>query len=518
MMDMGTSNTRLWLHTGEQVLCKKGAFGAGTTKCKGREYLFSAVKELIEQLLAEADMQSVEEILVSGMGGSELGLCEIPHIALPADIYTLADNVCRRSIPEITEIPFVFVPGLKKEWGTQLEDIMRGEEVETAGILQQLALNEKIALVLPGTHNKVVLADKDGTITDFKTTLSGELLDNMVQNTILKGQVSHDFTLQEAALLQGARYAGEYGLGSALFHIRILAKNGKNVDYCSSFLYGCILEQDIPLVRTMAQNRKILIGGRENLRRAYSLLLNLEGAMEIPEDISANAVFTGLKTIRGLCRARHRRQTVIDAIAREKLIAIVRAPEQETFPEAVEAIYRGGVRLMEVTFDRSGKIPKDETARLIKQLTKNGRMLAGAGTVTTKEDVWLAYSAGADYIISPNCDPQIIGLTRKLGMVSIPAAFTPTEIAAAIDAGADYIKVFPADQLSCGYVKAVKAPLADAKLLAVGGVDETNAAQYLKMGFCGVGVGAGLYNKELIEKQDWPALEELAKKYINAVK
>ncbi len=91
-------------------------------------------------------------------------------------------------------------------------------------------------------------------------------------------------------------------------------------------------------------------------------------------------------------------------------------------------------------------------------------------------------------------------------------------IAAAIREGADYVKLFPADQLSEGYVRAVKAPLSDAKLLAVGGVNESNAADLIQSGFSGVGVGSNLYDRKRISSGDWAALEELAKKYVYSVK
>ncbi len=520
IMDMGTSNTRLWLCTQSGNTCVNGSFGAGITRQKGKAFLYGAVKALIEELLLQTgvDAAAVEHILVSGMATSELGLWEVPHIAIPADIYTLADKVQIQVIPEITRIPFVLVPGLKKETGGTIADIMRGEEVETAGVLALNGICEDALLILPGTHNKMILVDKDGVITDFYTTMSGEILNCSICNTILAGQVSHEFTLQEAELLRGAAYGAQNGLNAALFHIRILAKNGMDPNGLSSFLYGCVLGQDVSLIRKLSAGRKVYIGGRANLQQAYGLLLGREAAVCLDEKLAAGAVFAGLEKLRDLCAARARYQTVLDAIAREKLIAIVRDPGKDTFMTAIAALYRGGVRLAEVTFDRSGKIPAEETAELIRQLVTDGRMLVGAGTVTTAEEVHLAAQAGAAYIISPNCDPQIIDLTKKLGLVSIPAAFTPTEIAQAARLGADYIKLFPADQLTAGYVKAVKAPLSDVKLLAVGGVDAQNAGQFIKNGFYGVGVGAGLYNKKLIQAGDWERLEALAREFVEAVK
>ena len=95
----------------------------------------------------------------------------------------------------------------------------------------------------------------------------------------------------------------------------------------------------------------------------------------------------------------------------------------------------------------------------------------------------------------------------------MPATYTATEIAAAIKYGADYVKLFPADQVSEEYVKAIRAPLSDAKLLAVGGVNADNAGKFFEMGFCGIGVGSNLYDKKLIKEKKFDALRVLASKY-----
>ena len=214
------------------------------------------------------------------------------------------------------------------------------------------------------------------------------------------------------------------------------------------------------------------------------------------------------------------RQAVIDAVAENKVISIVRLPDKETLIPAVEALYEGGIRLIEITFDRSGKIGSEEICSMISELVSRfeNRMYIGAGTVTRLNEVDLAVNAGASFIISPNCDPEIIRRTRELGAVSIPAAFTPTEILTALNNGADYVKLFPADQVGSGYVKAITAPISDAKLLAVGGVSAENARSFIDMGFYGIGVGSNLYNKKLIASGDFGSLTALAKQFTEAVK
>ena len=515
-MDMGTTHTRLWL-CDDAKICHylKGCVGAGVTKTKGKDFLFLEIKNLISSLLQKADCQpeQVECIIVSGMAGSELGLTDIPHLPLPADLFTLASHLQTRVFPEIINIPFLFVPGLKKSSNGLLQDVMRGEETESIGMLPDC----DAVLVLPGTHNKIISISNDGTITDFYTTMSGEVLHNMVTNSILSGTVQHDFVPSESFIREGAAYAKENGLNAALFHIRVMSLNGLPSDTLSSFLYGAVLSQDVEKILRFAGNKPIFVGGSHILKTVYAILIG-SAAQPVDELSAANATQKGLSAILKLHRRLQEKNAVLSAIAQEKIIAILRAPDRETLLPAVKALYDGGIRLVEVTFDRSGNIPHEVTAAHIKALKDHTPMLVGAGTVTTLDELRLAETAGALYIISPNCDPDIIRATRKLGLVSIPAAYTPTEIAAAIHSGADYVKIFPADTLPKGYIKAVKAPLSDAKLLAVGGVTAENAQAYLHDGYCGVGVGSNLYNRELIARQDWQSLTDLASTYVEAVK
>ncbi len=522
MMDMGSSTTRLWLSDGYGVCGERRApFGARLGKLEGREALVAHTRALIGELLDEHALtpSSIECLMVSGMAGSEMGLCDVARIPLPVDVFTLADALTVKSLPEIAPFPFVFVPGLCQMRGTALDDVIRGEETEVAGILSALSPEGEVVLLLPGTHNKVICVDAQGRTVSFRTTMSGELLDGIVTASMLKGQVSHDFTVSDADVLQGARYAEQNGLSAALFHVRVMGLNGQPTDVLSSFLYGAVLSEDIALIRRVAGERPIHIGGRETLQRVYGLLLGAQ-AMPLDSAVAGGAVQRGLEQLYRLHAARTRRDAALAAIERERLIAIVRQPDGDTFLSAMQALYDGGVRLAEVTFDRSGNHPKTETAAHIRALveTFGDRMPVGAGTVTCREDVMLAYEAGASFIISPNCDTEIIRLARALGLVSIPAAFTPTEIAAAMDAGADYVKLFPADAVGSGYVKAVTAPLSDAKLLAVGGVTVDNAGEFIARGFCGVGIGSNLYDKKLIRAGDFAALTALARDFVQAVK
>ncbi len=522
-MDMGTSNTRLWLCDNDKISYnKKFSFGAKLGKIEGRNSLFLRLKEALKELLDTKGLKEsdIECIITSGMSGSEIGLCDIPHTTLPSDKYASAKNISRVTINEITDIQFLFVPGLKACKGDTILDIMRGEETEIYGILSHLPKGRSAIVVLPGTHNKVIKVNENSEITDFCTTFSGELLDMIISESILSGSVSHDFTLSQIYAKRGMEFALTKGLNAAIFHVRIMGKNGASSDAMSSFLYGAVLGEDAKLISDYSANSTVYVGGNQRLQELYCLLLDKLSPIALSRDICDSAVLCGLSQTYKLYNNQKTSKIAKEAIEREKIISIVRKPDMSTVEKAVDALYNGGIRLIEVTFDRSGEFSAECTCNVISMIHKKyrERMLVGAGTVTRPEEVYLAYEAGASYIISPNCDPEIIKLTKKLGLVSIPAAFTATEIAFALNSGADYIKLFPADQASKEYVKAIKAPLSDAKLLAVGGVTADNAKNFIENGFLGIGVGSNLYNKKLIEANDFNALTKLANEYVQAVK
>jgi 2-dehydro-3-deoxyphosphogluconate aldolase/(4S)-4-hydroxy-2-oxoglutarate aldolase len=144
-------------------------------------------------------------------------------------------------------------------------------------------------------------------------------------------------------------------------------------------------------------------------------------------------------------------------------------------------------------------------------------MLIGAGTVLTEKQVELTKNAGGKFIISPDTCPEVIKETKKLGLVSIPGAFTPSEAVIAHKAGADFVKLFPITSMGPKYLKDIKAPLSHIRFLAVGGINADNITEYLSVGACGVGIGSDIANKKLIEANDFAAIEENAKCYVKQI-
>lgn len=209
------------------------------------------------------------------------------------------------------------------------------------------------------------------------------------------------------------------------------------------------------------------------------------------------------------------REQIIKDVEEHKIIVIMRGFTTEQLVNAVSAMEKGGIRLVEVTFDQTGATDDKETAENIRVLKETfaGRVRVGAGTVMTEEQVELAYQAGAEFIISPDCYDAVIKKTRQLGMVSMPGVYTPTEAAAAHRYGADFVKLFPNSEVKLSYLKALTVPLAHIKFLAVGGVTAENMQDYLTAGAKGIGVATAIADKTAIRAGDFEEITRRAKQF-----
>ena len=213
------------------------------------------------------------------------------------------------------------------------------------------------------------------------------------------------------------------------------------------------------------------------------------------------------------------KKEVINLIEKEKIIVIVRGIDKEDLIPLAQAMYDGGIRLLEVTYSANGSVSDEQTAENIKLLSDyfGDKMTIGAGTVLTEKQVELTFKAGGKFIISPDSYDKVIKKSLELGLVSIPGALTPTEIQSAYRAGADFIKLFPITNLGISYFKAVKAPLSHVKFLAVGGNDEKIMNDYLKAGVCGFGIGSNIVDKKLIKAKQFDKITQLAKLFLSSL-
>lgn len=197
------------------------------------------------------------------------------------------------------------------------------------------------------------------------------------------------------------------------------------------------------------------------------------------------------------------KHAVISRIKEQKIVAIIREVEEEQLIEVVKALIKGGVTLLEITFDHAESQYVESTSNKIRRVVDyfGDQVCVGAGTVLTQAEVEAAVGAGAEFIISPNVNEQVIAATLKCSKVSIPGALTPTEAVNAHTAGADFVKLFPAGELGHGYIKAFFGPLKHIPFIGVGGVVPDNVKEFMEMGLQGVGVGSSLVNSKELDTE-----------------
>ena len=212
-------------------------------------------------------------------------------------------------------------------------------------------------------------------------------------------------------------------------------------------------------------------------------------------------------------------EEVLSRIQESKLIAILRGVPMDRVDGVVGALVRGGVRVLEFTFDHDQPDCVAANAAKIRHTVEKfgDQVLVGCGTALTVEEVEAAHDAGACLVISPNVDMAVIRRAKQLDMVSMPGALTPTEVVAAYDMGADIVKLFPAGELGLSYIKAVRGPLKHISMSAVGGVKPENVKDFLDAGVCGFGVGGQLVLSKAVKSGDDAAIEARAKEFTDAI-
>lgn len=276
-IDGGTSNTRISLVTDGKIIdTLKFPIGA-RAGISDKNALPCAIKGGIADILAKNELKEcdIDKILASGMITSDTGLVALPHLTLPTGIEELKKGSYETAIPEISNIPFVFIRGVKTS-GESLEsaDMMRGEETEIMGF----ELDGDAAYMLMGSHTKIIKLDKNGKIADFTTTLTGELIAALATGTILKDSFALKFDdFDEKSLIRGFEYAKSYGINEALFKTRIMKNlfSVTELEAYSFFLGVCLLDEVEAVARMKAE--KVFIGGKRQLKRAIHALLSASG-------------------------------------------------------------------------------------------------------------------------------------------------------------------------------------------------------------------------------------------------
>ena len=208
------------------------------------------------------------------------------------------------------------------------------------------------------------------------------------------------------------------------------------------------------------------------------------------------------------------KEQTLTSILEIGIVPIVRADSAEKALEAAKAIYRGGIRALEVTMTVPGAI------RVLEKVADEfgDQITLGAGTVLDPETARSCMLAGARFFVSPSVSLPTIEICKRYSVVAMPGALTPTEVATAWDAGADLVKIFPAGNVGGpSYIKALKAPLPQVLMVPTGGVSIANAAEFLQAGASAVAVGADIVGRKELAAGDYDGIEEKARRFLEVV-
>jgi len=299
-IDGGTTNTRVRVLRNDQVIGKACApVGVRNTAISGsKDILFDALRRAIREALDAVGIREEDLALVtaSGMITSNVGIYEVPHISTPAGLEELAAGSRLVKIPQLMDVPILFIPGIKNNYnvgerGENLEamDIMRGEETEALGVLEVLPLKGPLTMILPGSHTKIIKINERNQIAGCLTTMAGEIFSTLATETILADAIPPNLVsrVDPEMIARGAAISRRVGLTRGCFSTRIMSQfMPANGDQLANFLLGVVLGQDLIAIknsRACAFNRqeKIVIGGPSPLRLAlYTLLAQEPGVKD----------------------------------------------------------------------------------------------------------------------------------------------------------------------------------------------------------------------------------------------
>jgi len=205
---------------------------------------------------------------------------------------------------------------------------------------------------------------------------------------------------------------------------------------------------------------------------------------------------------------------VLKGLLASKAVAVIRMTDAAKLAKATAALRKGGVTALEVTMTVPGAV---EIIRAMARDKEPG-VLIGAGTVLDAGTASDVIAAGADFVVSPITDGDMITVCREAEVLVVPGAFTPTEIVAAWRAGADIVKVFPATSLGPQFFRDLRSPLPHIRLMPTGGVTLENAREFLAAGACCVGIGTALLDKITIDSDDWEGLASRARRLVESLR
>lgn len=290
-LDTGTTNTRVTLWKDEESINKVSReIGVRNTAIDGNNSkLKTAIKESIEEILKSNNitLKDINKILASGMITSNVGLVEVPHLFAPVGMEDFANGMVSHQVPDVVDKEIWFIPGVKNNVprvsleNCEAMDIMRGEEVETIGLLERTKLEGSALIVLPGSHSKFVSVNEEGQITGCLTSIAGELISVITHNTILASSLNNSLAskFDKEMVLEGYKNGKKAGLNRTLFTIRII---GQFTDYTANekanFLLGTVLSADIQAMKNssaleVSHESNVIIGGKDILKDSFENIL-----------------------------------------------------------------------------------------------------------------------------------------------------------------------------------------------------------------------------------------------------
>lgn len=320
LIDSGTTNSRIRLVDEEEVkvtsVIKLEVGVRNTAIDKNNSKLKRELTQGIQELLKKNDLlpEQISYIAASGMITSNLGIHEVPHVTAPARLKDFIQHAELVKDKSFSNIPCIYIPGMKNNppavGGNPLHaeidgyDVMRGEEVEAYGLLNQLSPSGKGIIVLPGSHTKFILADQDRSLLSCLSTLTGEMLKSISSQTILSSSL-HERLIEEvdsASLIEGYQAAQQAGIARSFYHIRLLDLFDKaDANQRANYFAGTVLYYDIQALTTMMEKERdlkwIMVGGTNPLRSAFVDIL--KHAMEDYPIIEADDEQVELAAVHG---------------------------------------------------------------------------------------------------------------------------------------------------------------------------------------------------------------------------
>jgi 2-dehydro-3-deoxyphosphogalactonate aldolase len=503
-VDWGTSSCRAYLiDMAGSILetLENPDAGALKVSSEGPDGFQKALDALLKKGKSELWLHPETSVIMCGMVGSRLGWKEVPYVHTPAAPPAVASGLIEVTCSAGRSM--WIVPGLAHtDVDGDAPDIMRGEETQLFGAAScvEQSPNGNI-FVLPGTHSKWACM-RNGEIVHFKTRMSGEIFDVLSKHSIL-GKLMDSSAREDHwdAFEAGLQRSGKDG--GFLHHVFSCRTEGLIGKFTAaalpSYLSGLLIGQEIREVMASGScmSGLTIVGSgalSERYRRAAALLCGTQAKVVDGSLAIAHGLCLLRKEVLKVAGCKELCQKFTRALDSCPVVAILRGVKPEDAESIGEALIDAGIRIIEVPLNSPQPLKSIASLAALEKRKAPCNVIIGAGTVLSPEDVSQVAQAGGKLIVSPNMDESVVRQTKKLGLLSLPGCFTPTEAFSALRAGADGIKAFPGEAIPPHILKAWRAVLPkESRVVPTGGVTVENMATYWDAGADGFGIGSNIF-------------------------